>query len=111
MVRFIFLCMALVGISLTVLPAMKIYDGISSERDAVMAEAETPLPLKDSSKEQLAAGADAATGLNDIETAAGGFEGSMGKEGAGLASGFRNTAPTALEEPVEPSQFPEKTFE
>ena len=103
MVRFIFLCMVLVGLSLTVLPAMKIYNGISSQRDAVMAEATPPL----SSKEQVAV--DTAADLNNIEAAAGGIEGAM-EDREDLTGGFRNTAPTALEGPAEPALSPENAF-
>lgn len=91
MVRFIFFCMAIVGLSLTAIPAMNIYNGISSERNAVMAEAET----LQSVEEQMAADKSAAAALNDIETAAGGFEDAI-EDNSELSSGFRNTAPAAF---------------
>lgn len=106
MVRFMFLCMAVVALSLAAIPAVKMYDGISDMRSMTLAEAEQPATTETDTAEALAFESEAPSvdELNAIATAAGGFEGSIednseirgrfgGETPAGLAPSQENLQP------------------
>jgi hypothetical protein len=116
MVRFIFVCMTIVALTLVSMPVRGIYDGIQDQRDATLAQNET------AQAEQLTAAATtntdddtfgfdvaaepSADDLNAIATAAGDFGDVV--EDTGFGPSFSGTAPAALSGPVEapPAQSP-----
>lgn len=98
MVRFIFLCMAVVALSFVSIGAQYLINDMKDEHAAILARnAQTPLqeaPVLSASIEEDSFSPES---LNQIETAAGAFS----QEDAGFGESFTNVAPKALadEEP------------
>jgi hypothetical protein len=98
MVRFIFLCMAVVAIAVAAIPGMSMINGIVKEHAKSMDvasryEKETASEV---AMEQDAADADE---LNKLETAAGAEDKDFGDEE--IPGGFNNIEPAAFGEPSE----------
>ena len=115
MVRFIFVCMALVALTLVSIPVRSVYDGLQDQRTAAL-ETQTPEQLAEATPEttdDIFAAFDvpeepSADDLNAIATAAGGFEGTI-EEDAGFGAGFSDTAPAALADTPAPQTEPDTT--
>lgn len=107
MVRFIFVCMALVALTLVSIPVRSVYDGLQDQRTAALETptAEQLAQTTPETTEDIFAAFDvpeepSADDLNAIATAAGGFEGAI-EEDAGFGTGFSDTAPAALADTPE----------
>jgi hypothetical protein len=95
MVRFIFLCMTVVALSLVTMGAQFLMDDMKDENASIMArntpKAQGATVLESASTQEDAFSPEA---LNQIETTAGGFDAAAD---AGFGTGgFTNTAPKAL---------------
>lgn len=96
MVRFIFVCMTLMAVSLLSIPVTSVYDGIQNQREQTIAAAEQPAqPAEQEISFDTAE--PSSDDLNAIETAAGGFEDTT-EDAANFAGGFTGTAPAALDD-------------
>jgi len=109
MIRFIFVCMGLVALSILTVAGNFMLDGIKTARMGVQARnnaATTDMTAQAQPSgptfEEIYANAPAQNtspdSLNAIESAAG------GKDNGGFGQGFTNTAPKALED--QPAQIP-----
>ncbi len=97
MVRFIFMCMAVVAIAVAAIPGMQMMNGIVKEQQKSM---EMASGMANEAAAELALEQDATSpeDLNKIESAAGSETPDYGNEE--IPGGFNNIAPSAFGEPA-----------
>ncbi len=108
MVRFIFLCMAVVALSFLSIGAQFLMDDMKDEEAAIIAR-NNPPQAQDVVPENAIAQEDSFSpdSLNQIETAAGGFS----QEDTGFGERFTDIAPKALADDAPQTLEPATAFE
>jgi hypothetical protein len=104
MIKFIYICMAVVAFSFLSIALQPMFKGIEDQRDAIAARNETA-PAAAIGVADAAAEGEFLTpeALNAIETTAGGDIG-VNQPDTGFSPGFTNTTPKGLEDSVQSQQ-------